>query len=204
MTKIKICGLSRKIDIDYANASMPDYIGFVFAPGKRNVSLETAKDLKQKLNKEIKAVGVFVNEPKENIIKACNECVIDIIQLHGDEDNRYINSLREHTENPVIKAVRVKDSEDIKDAAMLASDYILFDTYSADKYGGTGKSFDWDIIDSFDRPFFLSGGINVENISSAITKCKPFCFDISSGVETYGVKDISKINDVIRLSRRSF
>ncbi len=204
MTRVKICGLSRKFDIDYVNSAMPEYIGFVFAESKRQVTLDTARMLKERLDKRIKAVGVFVNDSVGRIAKACDESIIDIIQLHGDEDETYIGALRELTGKPIIRAVRVRDKGDVLAARDCGSDYVLFDAYRPQSYGGTGQAFDWDFIKDFDRPFFLGGGIHVENISSAITRCTPFCVDVSSGVETYGVKDISKINDVIRLARRKF
>lgn len=202
MSKIKICGLTRQNDISIVNDSMPDYIGFVFAKSKRFVSQDTARALKLKLNKNIKSVGVFVNEKISTVIKACNENIVDIIQLHGDEDNGYIDSLRQHTDKEIIKAVRVKGESEIIGAADYKSDYILFDTYTENEYGGTGKTFDWSMIKNFDRPFFLSGGLCSENIVSAFSACSPYCVDISSGVESYGVKDISKVNDVMRLVRR--
>lgn len=202
MSKIKICGLTRLNDVSIVNDSNPDYIGFVFAKSKRYVSLDTARALRSRIKKNIKSVGVYVNESIGNIIKACDQNVIDIIQLHGDEDNDYISSLRNNTDKEIIKCIRVKDENDIISAKDDTSDFILFDTYSKDEYGGTGNTFDWSLIKNFEKPFFLGGGLNSDNIASLITTYKPYCVDISSGVESYGVKDISKVNDVIRLVRR--
>lgn len=198
MPKIKICGLSRKSDIEAVNELLPDYIGFVFAKGsKRLVDEETAKNLKNDLNPSIKAVGVFVNEEMEKIIRLCNSHIIDIIQLHGDEGEEYIKELKNHVPNKIIKAVRVRSNEDILKVSSLSSDFLLLDTYQENEYGGSGKTFDWSMISEYDKPYFLAGGIHTDNVIQAIKMCHPYCIDVSSGVETDGVKDPVKINDII-------
>ncbi|HHW00519.1 MAG TPA: phosphoribosylanthranilate isomerase [Clostridiaceae bacterium] len=197
MTKIKICGLTKEQDIDTVNVAFPDYIGFVFAKSKRQIDQKKAKALKDRLNPSIKAVGVFVNEEIEKIIELCNRQVIDMIQLHGDESEDYIKRLKNYVSNKIIKAVRVKDLNDIKRALEFPSDYLLLDAYHEKEYGGTGKTFDWSVIPHINKPFFLAGGINSGNIVNAIERHKPYCIDISSGVETDGYKDPKKIMDIV-------
>lgn len=197
MAKIKICGLSRPIDIEYVNEAHPDYIGFVFAKSKRQVSIEQAKQLKSLLNPDIQAVGVFVNEEIDNIILLCNQNIIDLVQLHGDEDESYINQLKSRISKPIIKAVRVKDAEDIKSSQGWGTEYLLLDAYKEGQYGGSGDAFDWTIISKVKQPYFLAGGIHSENVLDAIKMVKPYAVDVSSGVETDGVKDRNKIIDII-------
>jgi phosphoribosylanthranilate isomerase len=197
MTKIKICGLSRMEDIEAVNEILPDYIGFVFAKSKRQINEITAREFKASLNPVIKAVGVFVNEEMERMIHLCNTGVIDIIQLHGDESEEYLLKLRSLVTNPVIKAVRVREAEDIKKASLIHCDYLLLDTYKEEQYGGSGEAFDWSMRTKLHRQFFLAGGIDLENISQAIMTMHPYCIDVSSGVETNGRKDPAKIYDIV-------
>lgn len=197
MPKIKICGLTRKQDIDAVNAALPDYIGFVFANSRRQVTPESAKDLKTCLNPSIKAVGVFVNENMENIMKLCDSRVIDVVQLHGDESEDYIRKLKSSVPNEIIKAVRVKSPEDIEKALKLPCDYLLLDAYHENKYGGSGMTFDWSMIPDIGRPYFLAGGIDSGNILQAIEQFRPYCIDVSSGVETDGCKDPDKIREIV-------
>ncbi len=203
MKKIKICGLTREQDILAVNEYKPDYIGFVFAPGrKRTVSKETAKFLKSLLSPEIKAVGVFVNHDIEEIITLAEEGIIDMIQLHGDEDRNYIEYLSEYTDVPIIKAVAVQNKEQLQKADTIpAIDYLLLDTYDRFTQGGTGKTFDWSIIPELHTPFFLAGGLNIHNINSA-KQTNAFALDISSGVETDGIKDNQKIAAIIAAVRK--
>jgi len=197
MAKIKICGLMREQDIDAVNTNLPDYIGFVFARSKRQIDVKKAKALKDCLNPSIKTVGVFVNEEINNIIKLCNTKVIDLIQLHGDENEDYIRKLKDYVPNKIIKAVRVRDQEDIKKAMKFSCDYLLLDTYQRGEYGGTGKTFDWSVIPEISKPYFLAGGINSGNIEQAVKQCNPYCIDVSSGVETNGYKDPEKIKEIV-------
>ncbi|MDP4120160.1 MAG: phosphoribosylanthranilate isomerase [Bacillota bacterium] len=198
MTKIKICGLTRADDIIAVNRFMPDYIGFVFAKSRRQVTYEQAVLLKDNLNPKIKAVGVFVDEPLPNIIKLIKDGVIDIVQLHGEEDEAYIKKLRQESNGPIIKAVRVQSAEQILKAEKLPCDMLLLDSYQKDQQGGSGKGFDVSLIPPLKKPFFLAGGLNNENIESMINKCRPFAVDISSGVETNGIKDEKKIEQIIK------
>lgn len=200
MTKIKICGIRRFEDVEYVNNAKPDFIGFVFAKSKRQVTEDTAKALKEKLNPEIKTVGVFVNELPERVAELCNSGIIDFAQLHGNEDLSYINTLKKLTDKPVIKAVRAKCQQDITDAEKLPVDYLLLDTYNKDAYGGTGEVFNWDIIPKdLSKPFFLAGGLNSSNLKNAVDTVNPYCLDLSSGVETDGVKDKEKIDSVMKI-----
>lgn len=196
--KIKICGLFRNQDIEYANTAEPDYIGFVFAESRRKVTPEKALELKKNLNPEIKAVGVFVNQNKSLIAELVRNKIIDMIQLHGSEDNTYISELRELTgDTPIIKAVSVKSTEDILKSVEYISDFILLDNGK----GGTGEKFDWNLIEKNHR-IFLAGGVNPDNISEAI-KLNPYCIDVSSGAETNGLKDKDKMIQLVRAVRNN-
>lgn len=201
MTKIKICGLSRSQDIQAVNEALPDYIGFVFAKSRRQVSLKQAEKLKSLIDSRILTVGVFVNASSSEIARICKDNIIDIIQLHGDEDENYITELRNMIKNPIIKAIKVQNSRKIHMAQSLPCDYLLFDTYKKDIYGGSGESFDHSLISDVRKPYFLAGGLNAENIAAAITECQPYCVDISSGVETDGLKDKEKIKEIIKIVR---
>lgn len=199
MTKIKICGLSRIEDIEAVNLARPDYIGFVFAKSKRQVDGETAKILKEALDPGIKAVGVFVNHPVTEIIALVEDGIIDVIQLHGDEDDETIRVLRKAVSAPIIKAMRIKDKNDIKETI---ADHRLFDTYDPTQYGGSGVCFNWDLLTDIHEDFFLAGGLNIDNIAAAINQVNPYCVDISSGVETDGKKDRNKIIKIVEKIRR--
>ena len=190
--KIKICGLFRTEDIDFVNEAKPDFIGFVFAKSHRQVSKETAEKLKNKLNKNILIVGVFVNEDINKVAEIANADIIDLIQLHGDEDDKYINELKKVCDKKIIKAVKVKTGEDIIRWRNSLADWLMFDAGK-----GEGKTFDWNILKNFIRPYFLAGGINESNINEAI-KLNPYCIDVSSGVETNKVKDKNKILNIVR------
>lgn len=197
MARIKICGVVRDEDIEAVNAALPDYIGFVFAESRRRIGFHRAKVLKAGLDPRIKAVGVFVNEDTENIIRLCEAGVIDLIQLHGDENEDYIKKLRYYVSNEIIKAVRVRTPPDAERAAEYSCDYLLFDAYDEKAYGGVGKTFDWSAIPYTNKPFFLAGGINSGNITRALELCDPYCIDVSSGAETNGYKDRQKIIDIV-------
>ncbi|MDD6824770.1 MAG: phosphoribosylanthranilate isomerase [Oscillospiraceae bacterium] len=203
--KLKFCGIRRKEDIDYINIVKPDYIGFVFADSKRFISPDDVRCLIKKTNPEIKKAGVFVNESLSGIVNAVKTSGIDIIQLHGDEDADYINSLRNLTDCEIWKAVRVKKTEDILKSEKIGADMLLLDSFSEAQYGGTGKTSDWNIIKSsgISSPFFLAGGINENNIQEAISSVSPFGIDISGGIETNGYKDINKMKKIIDLIERN-
>lgn len=192
MTKVKICGLFRECDIDFVNEAMPDYIGFVFAKSPRQVSAETAKLLRSRLRPEIIPVGVFVNAEQEEILRLCEEHIIELVQLHGQEDDHYIKALKTQTGVPIIKAVRV-DSSNPPHFLPSEADFLLLDSGK----GGTGKAFDWGQILAVRQPYFLAGGINETNIREAV-RMRPYCVDLSSGAETNGVKDKNKILRLVR------
>lgn len=197
MTKIKFCGLSRQVDIDYVNELLPDYIGFVFyEKSKRNVSFETAKSLKKRLDKKIKAVGVFVDKDISFITNLVDSGVIDIVQLHGNEDDAYISDLRKAVNIPIIKAFKIKNQEDISFINSSSADCVLLDSGM-----GTGKAFDWSQISGIKRDFFLAGGLNLENISEALNMIKPFAIDVSSGIETDGYKDFDKMKQFMTVTQ---
>jgi phosphoribosylanthranilate isomerase len=200
MTKLKICGLTRQQDIDIVNEVLPDYIGFVFAESKRRVTHPQAAALKARLDPRIKAVGVFVNAGIDGIAALVRDGTIDLIQLHGEEDAAYIIELRTKITCPVIKAARVQTTAQIYTAEKLPCDYLLLDAYQKDAYGGTGTAFDYALIPKLTKPFFLAGGLNAANISTALD-LSPYGLDISSGVETDGVKDADKIREIIGIIR---
>lgn len=200
MVNIKICGLRTPEDIQAVNEARPDYIGFVFAPGKRQVTASQAAAMREQLAPGIQAVGVFVNESVDRILSLVETGVIDMIQLHGDEPEQMILELKARTQAPVIRAVRVRTADDIYRALSVTSDYLLFDTYTKDAYGGSGQTFDWSCIPPMERPYFLAGGLSPDNIIQA-ARASAFCLDISSGVETDGRKDPDKIRRVVETIR---
>lgn len=197
MRKIKICGLFRDYDIDYVNEAMPDFIGFVFAKSRRQVSMEWAETMRPKLRLEITPVGVFVNESLPKVAKLLNDSIIEIAQLHGAENENYIQELKALTNKPIIKAVRVLSQEDIERAQHTVADFLLLDNGT----GGTGESFDWSLVSKVKKPFFLAGGLNAGNIEQAIAATSPYAVDLSSGVEIDGIKDREKILEIVRRMR---
>lgn len=189
MTKIKFCGLSRTCDIEAVNELKPEYIGFVFAEkSKRFVSPYDAKKLKSLLIPDIKAVGVFVNESPQTVADILNQGIIDIAQLHGSEDESYIQELRRLAEKPVIKAFRIENTDNLQQIESSSADYVLLDSGA-----GTGTVFDWNIIKHIKRPYFLAGGLSVDNAENAVNTLHPYAVDVSSGIETGGVKDKFKM-----------
>ncbi len=189
MTKIKMCGLSRAEDIQAANAIKPDYIGFVFAEiSKRKVSALEASKLKSKLDPEIKAVGVFLDDKLDFVASMLNLGIVDVVQLHGSEDEEYIEKVRKITNKPIIKAFIIRSEEDVKRAERSTADYILLDGGK-----GEGRAFDWSLLKEIKRPYFLAGGLNPDNVGDAVKALKPFAVDVSTGIETDGVKDREKM-----------
>ncbi len=190
MTMIKICGLFRECDIDHVNEAQPDYIGFIlhFPKSHRNVSVETAAVLRNRLKPGIKAVGVFVDQTAETVLQTSAAVHLDVIQLHGHEENDYILHLKEQTDLPVWKAFRIRNQDDLKAAENSAADEILLDNGY-----GTGQAFDWSLASGFTRPFILAGGLTPELIPDALKMTGVKLIDISSGVETDRVKDRNKI-----------
>jgi phosphoribosylanthranilate isomerase len=208
MSRIKICGLFRDDDISFANDAGPDYTGFVFAGSRRQVSPVQAVKLRERLRGDIVPVGVFVNAVPDDIVNLYRDGVIGIAQFHGDEDGKYISALKQRAATgasnpvPVIKAVRVNSREDILAEAASGANYLLLDHGT----GGTGKSFDWTLLNTGDFfgelpvPCFLAGGIDEYNIEEALG-FKPFGIDISSGTETGGIKDRDKMIRLVEIVR---
>ena len=208
MVKLKICGMRRSEDIEMANRHKTDYIGFVFAESPRKVSFEQAKELSELLSDEIVPVGVFVNEHMKLIVDLFKDGIIEMAQLHGDEDEKYIRNLKDKSieetgkQIPVINAIEIKDGADYNDELLKwrdsASDYFILDSGK-----GSGKTFDWSLIDKesefFMNSIFLAGGLNSENLALAIGEFNPFAVDLSSSVETDGFKDEEKIKDIIKI-----
>lgn len=199
MPKIKICGLRRPQDILIANRYKPDFAGFIidFPKSHRSISGQEVKNLRQNLDHGIPAVGVFVDQPVQKVTDLLNDGTIDFAQLHGKESPEYINEVQKFTGKKVIKAFEVKTSEDIERALESPADYLLLDQGK-----GGGETFDWSLItEKIDRPWFLAGGLTVDNLQQAIDTVHPWGLDISSGVETNGVKDEEKVKEVVSIVR---
>ena len=215
--KVKMCGISKVETIPAIVDAKPDYMGLVFAPSKRQVTVDQAKILVEELhrgyakkygsdtehdkNGTIKTVGVFVNETVENLVTIANEANLDAVQLHGDEDEAFIQSLKERTNVEVWKAVQIRSAADAEAWIDSRADMLLFDAYHKDERGGTGEVFDWSCLDEFERPFMLAGGIDSTNVARAIRTVRPYGIDISSGIETDGVKDDEKIKAFTNIVR---
>ena len=240
--KVKMCGISKVETIPAIVEAKPDYMGLVFAPSKRQVTVEQAKTLVDELHKQyektygeatapmntdttqdgqdsqdsqdnqefvqgnsnfekIKTVGVFVNETVENLLKIAEEVKLDVIQLHGDEDETFIQTLKEQSNVEVWKAVQVRSAADAEKWIDSSADMLLFDAYHKDERGGTGEVFDWSSLDAFERPFMLAGGMDSTNVARAIRTVRPYGIDISSGIETEGVKDNEKIKAFTNIVR---
>ena len=224
--KVKMCGISKVETIPAIVDAKPDYMGLVFAPSKRQVTVEQAKTLVEELYKQnvvgnnseaeqtepvtsldtassetIKTVGVFVNETIENLLKIAEEVKLDVIQLHGDEDESFIQILKEQSNVEVWKAVQVRSAADAEKWIDSSADMLLFDAYHKDERGGTGEVFDWSALDEFERPFMLAGGIDSTNVARAIRTVRPYGIDISSGIETEGVKDNEKMKAFTNIVR---
>lgn len=188
MVKVKICGLRRICDVNWANAEKVDYAGLVFAGNKRRLTDEQAWYLRRYLSSDIPAVGVFVDDAVEHIAALVRRGTIQMVQLHGHEDDAYIGRLRSSFTVPIIKAFSIMSSRDVEEAQKSTADYILVD-YGA---GGTGQSFDWSLLSGLSRPYFLAGGLSPDNVAKAIELC-PYAVDVSSGIETAGFKDQNKM-----------
>ena len=254
--KVKMCGISKVETIPAVVEAKPDYMGLVFAPSKRQVTVDQAKTLVEELHKQygnrysreevqcsndvvqdgavigavqegtatgdahegtltstenasptlihqeaIKTVGVFVNETLETLVKIATEVNLDAVQLHGDEDEAFIQSLKERTNVEVWKAVQIRSAADAEAWIDSSADMLLFDAYHKDERGGTGEVFDWSCLDEFERPFMLAGGIDSTNVARAIRTVRPYGIDISSGIETDGVKDDEKIKAFTNIVR---
>ena len=221
-TGIKICGMRRIEDIEAANACRPDFIGFILSPGfRRSVTPEAAEQLARRLAPGILKVGVFVNESVEKVASAAG--FLDMIQLHGNEDNAYIRDLRGRlmttndprgraatTNDPrgrlLIQAFRIRCANDLKRAMESEADYLLLDNGT-----GTGEAFDWSLIRDAEalkrgaaaKPWILAGGLGPDNVAEAVRRFKPFAVDLSSGAETDGWKDPEKMARCVQAVREA-
>ena len=184
MTKVKICGLSTVEAVETAVLAGADYIGFVFAKSKRQVSQEQAHELARLVTGKTKIVGVFVSPSLEDLEQAIAQVPLDIVQIHGNFDEDQIPKISV----PVIRAIQLRDGE-----AQVSSqaEYLLFDAPVA----GSGQTFDWDLLkdQKIQQNFFIAGGLTVDNVRQARETFHPYALDVSSGVETDGHKDIEKI-----------
>lgn len=201
MTYVKLCGLRRLEDIAAANHCRPDYIGFVFAPSKRRVTADSAFRLRERLDSKIRAVGVFVNEQPGVVAELCRRGVIDLVQLHGDEDYNYIAELRALTDAPIIRSMAAAGRS--LPQTLPPVEYLLFDTPSPHR-GGAGISFDWSVLEGYTGlPYFLAGGLHGDNVLQAVRRLHPYAVDVSSGIETDGWKDPVKMERFVRLVRQA-
>ena len=208
--KVKMCGISKVETIPAVVEAKPDYMGLVFAPSNRQVTVEQAEILIEELHKQcinhydtkvVKTVGIFVNETLDNLVRIADTANLDAVQLHGDEDEAFIQSLKERTNVEVWKAVQIRSAADAEVWIDSSADMLLFDAYHKDERGGTGEVFDWTSLDEFERPFMLAGGIDGTNVARAIRTVRPYGIDISSGIETNGVKDDEKIKAFTNIVR---
>lgn len=196
--KIKICGMRRPEDIEYANQTLPDYVGFILAKGfRRSITADQARAFKALLDPKIKAVGVFVDDPPDEIIALLEEGVIDMAQLHGQESEEDIVYIKAASGKTVIKTVKAENRYMVESWLDTAADYLLFDSGA-----GTGKTFDWGILEDVDRDFFLAGGLKPDNIGEAAGMAHPYAVDLSSGAETDGVKDLEKMRRAVEAVRK--
>jgi phosphoribosylanthranilate isomerase len=184
MVRVKICGITNVEDAEMAVELGADALGFIFAPSPRQITLEKARDIIFALPPFVKSVGVFVDEDPDNMRRIIEFCGLDLVQLHGDEPPNVCQELMPHT----IKAFRVKDGSSLLATGLYRGRIraILFDAFSKGKYGGTGKTFDWDLVSKgreLGVPVILSGGLGPYNIEGAILTVKPYAVDVNSGIE---------------------
>ena len=188
MTKVKICGLSTKEAVKTAVSAGADYIGFVFAPSKRQVTVEQATELAKFIPSHIQKVGVFVSPSRAELLEAVDKVGLDLVQVHG----QVADDLFEDLPCASIQAVQVDGDGHVPNSQ---ADYLLFDAPVA----GSGQTFDWGQLDTAElsQPFFIAGGLHEDNVAKAIQHFTPFAVDVSSGVETDGKKDHEKIRRFI-------
>lgn len=199
MTKVKICGLKREEDILYVNKLKPEYVGFVFAESARKVDKCRAKELIEGLDKSIKKVGIFLNESIQKVNEIADYCALDVLQFHGDEEPEYCNSFQYKT----WKAFRIKDIHSLNEVQRYNVDGFLLDTFIKDQYGGSGKSFNWEMVSNIskNKNIILAGGLSPKNVNKAIDIIHPMVVDVSSGVEVEGYKDFHKMKNFIESVR---
>jgi phosphoribosylanthranilate isomerase len=207
MTKVKICGITNSIEIGFLNKYMPEYAGFVFAKSRRQVTPEQALELGAGLSSDIRKVGVFVDHEVRLAAGIAKQADLDVLQLHGDEDKAYIDELRSLVKPGVEiwKALRI-DALHMPEQGKLSQldvDRLLADTYVKGSSGGTGKCFDWGLVEKLGSmlPVVLAGGLNPENVKQAVMQASPYAVDTSSGVESEGIKDEQKLRAFIEAVR---
>ena len=197
MTKIKMCGMCSERDIEYSNTILPEYVGYIFVKrSRRYITPDMAAVFTGILDKKIIPVGVFINEDIDLISKLVKNGTIMQIQLHGTETEKYIADLREYVNVPIIKAYKIRSAKDVQSTRTSTADMLLFDSGE-----GSGELFDHSVLTSFNRPYFLAGGLSPNNIGGILTKLSPYAVDVSSGIETDGKKDLKKMRafaDAIR------
>jgi len=201
MTKVKICGLQEVEHIQTAVHAGADAVGFVFAPSKRRVSIEQAQLLAKQVPQGVLKIGVFVNPTPAELQEAVERVPLDYVQYHGEETAAFIAEQG----YPSIKALSIRTKVDVQAAADYQVDYYLFDAPGTDFKGGSGQTFDWTLLDEVGIPrerLILAGGLKVENIEEAITDVDPHMVDVSSGVETDGIKDHKKIRTFLQMAKR--
>ena len=198
-TKIKICGLKRIEDVISVNVAEPEYCGFIFnvSGSRRSIGAEQLNILVDMLNPEIVPIGVFVNEKTDVILRIVRESGIRMVQLHGQENGEIIHTIQSKAQVPVIKAVSVRSKEDVRSAVLSPADYLLFDCGE----GGTGQTFDWNLLEDIPRPYFMAGGIGTHNMEEVLRRFSPFALDVNSSVETDRQKDGKKILAAVRMLR---
>ena len=196
---VKFCGMRRREDIEAVNELKPDLVGFILdSTRKRYVDPDTISDLRKSLDPDIKADGVFVNEDISVVVKLLTDGIIDIAQLHGTESDDYIKEVREKTGAKIIKAFGIRSEEDIRKAETSSADLVIVDSPG----GGTGSTFDWELLKRIRRPYILAGGLNKDNVEEAVKVLNPYGVDVSSGIETDGYKDISKMRAFMALIKK--
>lgn len=204
MTKIKICGITNKIDALNAAALGVDMLGFVFyKKSKRYVEPRTVEDIVNELPPSIGKVGVFVDEEKDKVLSAAEDAGLNMLQFHGNETPEYCNYFKNRFK--IIKAFRLKEKSDLNKVNEYDADFYLFDTYKMDSVGGTGETFDWKILKDFEvlKPLILSGGLNAGNVAQAIKEIVPYGVDVSTGVEKApGKKDLELMKKFVENVRK--
>ncbi|MFJ7665845.1 phosphoribosylanthranilate isomerase [Lysinibacillus sp. NPDC097195] len=201
MTKVKICGLKEVQHVQAAVRAGADAIGFVFAPSRRQVSIEQAQQLAKHVPEGVRKIGVFVNPTPEELRVAVSSVPLDYVQYHGEETPEFIVQQG----YPSIKALSVHCAEDVQAATSYDVDYYLFDAPGTDYKGGSGHTFDWTLLETAGIPhekLILAGGLKIENIHEALSLVGPYMVDVSSGVETEGSKDTKKIATFLHAVKR--
>ncbi len=199
MTKIKICGIQTVEDALFCGEAGADAVGLVFAESPRKVSLEVARHISAALPPFVSRIGVFVDADKDAVKRIVGYCGLNVLQFHGNEDAQYCRSFA----LPVVKAFRIQNAEDLNSLDRFPAAAYLLDTYHSFLAGGTGRTFDWNLVEQpLARPLILAGGLNKDNVTEAIESVRPYAVDVSSGVETDANKDRKKIQEFITTVRR--